>query len=40
MAKPYELKAFAKQHKKNDKIDAKLIADVLIPGTHTVTRMK
>ena len=32
MAKPFELKAFAKQHKKNDKIDARLIADVLYRG--------
>ena len=32
MAKPYELKAFAKQHKKNDKIDAQLIATVLFQG--------
>lgn len=32
MAKPFELKAFAKQHKKNDKIDAQLIADVLYRG--------
>lgn len=32
MANPYELKAFAKQHKKNDKIDAHLIAKVLWQG--------
>ncbi|MBZ0165250.1 MAG: IS110 family transposase [Candidatus Omnitrophica bacterium] len=32
MAKPFELKAFAKQHKKNDKIDAQLIASVLFRG--------
>lgn len=32
MAKPFELKAFAKQHKKNDKIDAQLIATVLFQG--------
>ncbi len=32
MAKPYELKAFAKRHKKNDKIDAELIAKVLWQG--------
>ena len=29
---PYALKAFAKQHKKNDKIDAKLIAEILFKG--------
>jgi transposase len=32
LANPYELKAFAKQHKKNDKIDAQLIADILYKG--------
>lgn len=32
MAKPFELKAFAKQHKKNDKIDSHLIATVLYQG--------
>jgi transposase len=32
LANPYELKAFAKRHKKNDKIDAKLIATVLQQG--------
>jgi transposase len=32
MANPYELKAFAKRHKKNDKIDAHLIAKVLWQG--------
>jgi len=29
LANPFELKAFAKKHKKNDKIDARLIATVL-----------
>jgi hypothetical protein len=29
---PYALKAFAKQHKKNDKIDARLIAEILFKG--------
>lgn len=29
---PYALKAFAKQHKKNDKIDAGLIAEILFKG--------
>lgn len=32
LANSYELKAFAKRHKKTDKIDAKLIADVLRKG--------
>jgi transposase len=32
LANSYELKAFAKRHKKNDKIDARLIADVLCKG--------
>jgi len=32
MADSYELKAFAKRHKKTDKIDARLIADVLRKG--------
>jgi len=32
LANSYSLKAFAKQHKKNDKIDAHLIADVLYKG--------
>jgi transposase len=32
LANPFELKAFAKRHKKNDKIDAKLIATVLQQG--------
>lgn len=32
LANPFYLKAFAKQHKKNDKIDAHLIADVLFKG--------
>lgn len=32
LANSYELKAFAKQHKKTDTIDAKLIADVLRKG--------
>ncbi len=32
LANPYYLKAFARQHKKNDKIDAHLIADVLQKG--------
>lgn len=32
MAKPIELKSFAKQHKKNDKIDAHLRATVLYQG--------
>lgn len=32
LANSYGLKAFAKQHKKTDKIDAKLIADVLRKG--------
>lgn len=31
-ANSYELKAFAKRHKKTDKIDARLIADVLRKG--------
>lgn len=40
MAKPFELKAFAKQHKKNDRIDAHLIAKILFQGflpTATIT---
>jgi transposase len=32
LANSYELKAFAKRHKKTDKIDARLIADVLRKG--------
>jgi len=32
LANSYSLKAFAEQHKKNDKIDAHLIADVLYKG--------
>jgi len=32
LANSYELKAFAKQHKKTDKIDARLIADILRKG--------
>src|SRR4030042_51349 len=32
LADSYELKAFAKRHKKTDKIDAKLIADILRKG--------
>ena len=32
LANPYELKAFAKRNKKTDKIDARLIADVLRKG--------
>lgn len=32
LANSYELKSFAKRHKKTDKIDAKLIADVLRKG--------
>src|SRR3989338_6011896 len=32
LANSFELKAFAKRHKKTDKIDAKLIADVLRKG--------
>lgn len=32
LANSYELKAFAKRHKKTDKIDARLIADVLKKG--------
>lgn len=32
LANSYELKAFAKRHKKTDKIDARLIADVLYKG--------
>jgi len=32
LANSFSLKAFAKQHKKNDKIDAHLIADVLYKG--------
>ena len=32
MANSYELKAFAKRHKKTDKIDARLIATVLYKG--------
>lgn len=32
LANSYELKAFAKRHKKTDKIDAKLIADILRKG--------
>jgi transposase len=32
MAKSYELKAFAKRHKKTDKIDARLIANILQKG--------
>ena len=32
LANSYELKAFAKRNKKTDKIDAKLIADVLRKG--------
>jgi transposase len=32
LANSFELKAFAKQHKKTDKIDAKLIATVLFKG--------
>ena len=35
LANSYELKAFAKRHKKTDKIDAKLIADVLRKGYPT-----
>lgn len=44
LANPYELKAFAKRHKKTDKIDARLIAHILqkwflpvvaIPDKHT-----
>src|SRR3989338_584032 len=32
LANSYELKAFAKRHKKTDKIDARLIADILRKG--------
>src|SRR4030042_515331 len=32
LADSYELKAFAKRHKKTEKIDAKLIADILRKG--------
>src|SRR3989338_1583530 len=32
LANSYELKAFAKRHKKNDKIDARLIATILQKG--------
>jgi transposase len=32
LANSYELKAFAKRNKKNDKIDAKLIAELLYQG--------
>ena len=35
LANSYELKAFAKRHKKTDKIDARLIADVLRKGYPT-----
>ena len=38
LANSYELKAFAKRHKKTDKIDAKLIADVLRKGYPTGRR--
>jgi len=39
LANSYELKAFAKRHKKTDKIDAKLIADVLRKGYLPVVTM-
>lgn len=39
LANSYELKAFAKRHKKTDKIDAKLIADVLRKGYLPIVTM-
>lgn len=39
LANSYELKAFAKRHKKTDKIDARLIADVLRKGYLPVVTM-
>jgi len=39
LANSYELKAFAKRHKKTDKIDAKLIADVLRKGYLPIVAM-
>ncbi|MFH1876211.1 MAG: IS110 family transposase [Candidatus Omnitrophota bacterium] len=39
LANSYELKAFAKRHKKTDKIDARLIADVLRKGYLPIVTM-
>lgn len=39
LANSYELKAFAKRHKKTDKIDARLIADILRKGYLPIVTM-